>query len=487
MKKLSLINLGRTAGLASLLATLTTLSPIFAGDTSTSAPGESSESALSEWWNGKYMTGNWFGVRDTLADHGLKFNGKYEGVFFGVVDSQKGSRGFYDQELAFGAELDFSKLTGADALKGLKGFGGVRWRDSSRSSNPNNFVQASSLFQPSNNQSGTQWRLLTFGLEYATPELFGIENFATLRGGWLQPQKEFIDQPLSKLFVNNAIESAKGVGGNIPFSSSFSTWGGTLKLEPTKWYYAKGGLFMAYPDSTTSSNHGLAFEGSAEDTTQNGLLAMGETGVTPKIGASELPGKYAVGGYYYGQQKNSFNGTNNYGQYGFYWQADQMLFRESSPEEPAPMGKGPSDGKSVAGFSKDGKSFKEPIPAEKPKLSKQGLYTFNLVSFAPKYNNLYPFYFQTGFVYEGLIPTRDADKMMFALAYGSYSYYNIQNLQNTGKTNQPNYSLVLEWDYRFQINEWAYFQPFVQYIIQPNGTGAVQNATILGFAYAVNF
>ncbi len=61
--------------------------------------------------------------------------------------------------------------------------------------------------------------------------------------------------------MNNAIESAKGIGGNIPFSSSFSTWGGTLQLNPTKWYYAKAGLFMAFPGATASSNHGLAFQG----------------------------------------------------------------------------------------------------------------------------------------------------------------------------------------------------------------------------------
>jgi carbohydrate-selective porin OprB len=53
--------------------------------------------------------------------------------------------------------------------------------------------------------------------------------------------------------------------------------------------------------------------------------------------------------------------------------------------------------------------------------------------------------------------------------------------------NQPNYSIVLEWDYRLQINKWTYFQPFVQYFIRPNGTGAVKNAAILGFAYAVTF
>ena len=449
------------------------------------APSEEpSKPWLDEWWNGKYMTGNWFGLRDTLADYGFKFGGKYEGIFFGVVDSQRGSRGFYDQELAFAGELDFGKLTGVETLEGLSAFGEVRWRDSRSNSNPNTFVLASSLFQPSNNQSGTQWRLLTFGLEYETPELFGIKEFLTLRGGWLRPQKEFIDQPLSKLFVNNAVESAKGVGGNIQFSSSFSTWGGTLQVKPIDWYYLKMGLFMAYPNATASSNHGLAFEGFAEDTTQNGLFFMGETGVTPKIGSSQLPGKYAFGGFYYGGQRNSFNGTYNYGQWGLYWQADQMLFREPSPEEPAPMGKGPSEGKSTVSA---GKSFKEPAPPSKPKLSKQGLYTFNLISFAPKYNNLYPFYFQSGLVYEGLIPTRDKDKLMFAIAYGAYSLFNIDNLQQEGEVNQPNYTIVLEWDYRIQINEWAYFQPFVQYFIQPNGTAAVQNATIVGFTYAVAF
>lgn len=440
-------------------------------------------SGFSQWWNGKNMTGNWFGARDTLADYGLTFTGKYEGIFYGVVDSQRGERGFYDQEVAFGAELDFAKLTRADALEGLKAFGNVRWRDSRGNSNPNNFVQASSLFQPSNNQSGTQWRLLSFGLEYATPELFGVENFLTLRGGWLQPQKEFIDQPLSKFFINNSIESAKGIGGNIPFSSSFSTWGGTLEVKPADWSYAKAGLFMAFPSATSSSNHGLAFEGFAEDPTMNGLLAMAETGVKPEFGASKLPGKYAAGAYYFGQDKDSFNGTNQYGQYGFYWQADQMLFRETSGSTSIPVQSGAADGKAAV----DSKTFKAPVEPETPKLSKQGLYTFNLLTFAPKYNNLYPFYFQSGLVYEGLIPTRDKDKTMFAISYGSYSFYNIESLQANGVVNQPNYSMVLEWDYRVQINGWAFFQPFAQYIIQPNGTGAVKNATILGFSYGMAF
>ncbi len=39
-------------------------------------------------------------------------------------------------------------------------------------------------------------------------------------------------------------------------------------------------------------------------------MLMAETGVTPKIGPNELPGKYAVGGYYWGRDVDSFNGTS---------------------------------------------------------------------------------------------------------------------------------------------------------------------------------
>jgi len=468
---------------AAACAWLLTVSPVLAGQATTSTTEETSGSTLADWWNGKYLTGNWLGLRNTMEDHGLKLGGKYYGAYFGVVQSQRGQRGFYDQGLEFNGELNFGKLLKVDTLKGVKGFGSVRWRDPRLAADPNQFVQANSMFNPSNWVSGTQWRMLSFGLEIGTDDLLSVKDMIVLRGGWLQPQKEFIDQPDSKLFLNNAVNSSKGEGGDIPFSSSFSTWGGTLQVKPTDWYYAKAGLFMAFPGATSSSNHGLAFQGFAQDTSQNGLLAMGETGITPKLGASELPGKYAVGAYYWGNQKNSFNGTSHYGQYGFYFQFDQMLYREPSAGGPAPMGKGPSDGKSVA----SGKSFNASVSTGKPKLSNQGLRSFNLVFFAPKYNNLFPFYFQTGLVYQGLIPTRDDDLLMFSLAYGSYSSYNIENLQNTGNSNQPNYTMFLEWGYRIQINQWAFFQPFLQYAIQPNGTGAVENATILGFYTGVNF
>ncbi len=65
---------------------------------------------------------------------------------------------------------------------------------------------------------------------------------------------------------------------------------------------------------------------------QNGLYFIAETGVTPQIGRSQLPGKYVLGGYYWGLENTSFFGQPFDGKFGFYWQADQMLWREPSPE-----------------------------------------------------------------------------------------------------------------------------------------------------------
>lgn len=421
----------------------------------------SSPSAFEQWWNGKRMTGDWLGARDTLEDRGIKLGGSYKIALFGVVASENGSQAYWGEDLVFNGAVDFSKLLGAHVIEGLEGFVEGRWRDNNGGvANPNETVQGSSLFNPTPWWSGTGWRMMSFGLQYTPPELFGAKDFLTLRGGWLRPQKEFIDQPLSKLFLNNAIHSAKGIGGNIPFSSSFSSWGGVVQVKPVKWHYAKVGLFMAFPDASATENHGLNFAGDPGDPSRNKLFFMGETGFTPEIGASKLPGKYAFGAYVYGQDNN--DGPNN--QYGFYWQADQMLFREPSAPEPS------------AGTS-DGKSLSAPVKVDgKPALSKQGLRMFSLFAAAPTYNNTYPFYMHTGLAYEGLIPTRDKDQLFAGVAFGQYA--NKPGADNT---------VVIEGGYRAQINGWAFVQPYAQYIAQPAGTSSVANAAILGFLAGVDF
>lgn len=396
------------------------------------------EGSLFEWLEGGKEP-DAFGIRKKIGDRGLSFNTRWRGIYFGIVESEGGEGGAFTQELAWGARLDFAKLTGNSALDGLTAFGGVRWRESGAGAFPNDKVQASRLFNPSRYAGGVGWRLLNFGVHYAIPGTGDVKNPFVLTVGWLQPQREFVEQPRSRLFVNNAVASSGGIGGNVPFSSSFSTWGATVRYKPRDWNYTKVGLFMSYPDATDPGNNGLMFQGVPPD---NGLFAIGETGVTPKIGSAGLPGRYAVGAYYYGDNDDGRNAAL----FGAYLLMDQMVFREASPDV------GVSDG--------------------------QGLHLFGVLSAAPADYGRYPIFCQGGLVYEGLIPQRDKDQALFAAAFGKYS-----EVVQPGR----DVTAVFEAGYRVQINGRAFVQPFAQYFARPDGTANVANAAILGLFMGVDF
>ncbi len=409
--------------------------------TALAVPGAGHEaSSVEAWLSGPHFSGEWFGAREELADHGLSFEGRWRGVYYGVLASENGQAGYFDQELAFSALVDFGQLLSSSAvLEGLTGFIETRWRDPAEQDNPNESVLAEPMFNPSPYESGVGWRLVSFGLRYRAPAIAGRKDILSITGGWLRPVREFLTQPLSLNFLNTAIQSAKGLGGNIPFSSSFSTWGGTLEVKPLDWQYTKIGLFMSYPEATFGENHGLMMSGYPSDPTRNSEFFIGETGVTPQFGPDRLPGKYAFGGYFYGNPDKQTGGSK----YGFYWQADQMLYRESSP---------------------DALSHEE------------GLRAFSMLTFAPPDNNRWPLYAQAGLVYEGLIPARNKDFAQIAIAAGREA--KVENKTGT---------LVLEGGYRVQVTRWAFVQPYAQYLAQPDGGQAVGDAVLIGAFAGVNF
>ena len=425
-----------------------------------------------DWWNGKGLlrgSGDTsarlgggepnpiFKGRSDLEDLGVKFSARYKNAFFGVASSSLGSRSYWCDQLDLGIELNPSRLLNLEALDGIKLFANVRYRDSFEGSRPNIYVEADSMFNPNHMDSGSQWRMNSFGFEYSTKELLPIKDLFTLRGGWIQPSREFLDQPLSKLFLNNAIESSKGLGGNIQWSSSFSTWGTALNFKPTDWLYIKNGLFLSYNRATSRGNHGLAFQGNAMQPSQNGVMYVGEAGITPKITADQLEGKYAFGFHATEVQgaKNSTRSDVVGEQHGYWVQADQMLWREPSGE---------------AG-----------------KLKKEGLSTFNVVSWADDNNqsNKFPLYFHNGLAYTGLLPTREKDVLAIAFAYG---YCNPAFFSSAGATTRKyTYISVVEATYQYKINGWAHLQPFVQIIDNPKGNSSKSNATVIGFQTGITF
>lgn len=430
----------------------------------------SAEGTIQEWWEGPNATGDWFGARPTLADYGVTFAGGWKGTFYGVVDGRE-PRGAFDEQLVFKLNVDLEKLLG---IPGLSIAGAVRWRDGD---DVNRDVGASPAFSPTNTQVGKQWRLMPVSATWKSGDLFAIPDLVLVNGGWTNPYFWFIQQPASKLFVNNAIHQTKGLpNSGFPWSGSYNTWGGHLEVKPVDWHYAQAGLYMAIPGALATGNHGLYFEG-ARPASRNGLYFIGETGVTPSFGPAKLPGKYAFGAIYFGLDNRSFFGTPYQGRYVFYWQADQMLYREPGATiEEVVDAKG----------GKLGKSGRKEGILKEPELSPQGLHWFSFFSYAPKYNNRMPFYFHTGLVYQGLIPGRDTDKAGVAFAYGNYSYYQGLADEAAGRPVQT-YEAVLEFAYQFQLNRWSYVKPYVQYLVRPGGAGRNPNGTILGFEMGVTF
>ena len=394
------------------------------------------ESPSAAWWNGKQMTGDWFGARTVLDDNGLKLDGRWRGIYFGILDSESGSGNAFSQELVFTGQLDLAKALRWDGIKGLALFGEARWRDQGPEANPNNYVDADGLFNPSRYTGGAGWRLMTAGLRYTAPEFLGVKKGLVVAGGWIQPQKEFVEQPLARLFANNAMASAEGLGGNIPFSSSFSTWGGMIEVKPSERSYVQTGLFMSFPNPTDPANYGVKFGGHG-DPGQNGLFFMGETGITPEIGPGKLPGKYAFGAYVYGENNEEYGGNKS----GYYWQADQMIWRE------------------------DGE---------------QGLRMFSLFVFAPRYNNDFSFYMHGGLSYEGIVPGRPKDQLLAGVAMGNYG----AAMAEDGV--QPTQTVLMEAAYRIRLSGWSFVQPFAQYISRPDGFADVGNAAILGVSLGVD-
>jgi len=134
------------------------------------------------------------------------------------------------------------------------------------------------------------------------------------------------------------------------------------------------------------------------------------------------------------------------GNYGVYFLADQVLWREIGKDDPA----------------------------------QQGLTGFFRVAAAPKNRNLANFGIDGGLVYKGLIPSRDYDTLGLAASYLEISD-EIRRAQRDVNaafvaggagplfTRIADYEGVIELSYKAQLTAWWTLQPSVQRVFHPGG------------------
>lgn len=369
----------------------------------------------------------------------------YDGAFWGIGAGNGAPQAPWleQAQLELGLDLNSEQRANNPAIASFKALMSLRWRDPADQKDPGQLVGASALFDPSDWGSGTGLRLLQIGIDVeAGPGSPGQRRY-NLIAGWIQPQQQFLQQPLSKLVLNHAVLSAKGVGGNIPFVSSFSTWGATLAWRPNTDQQLKGGLFMTYPDATQSSNHGLWFGGNPSQPSQNRMMGIVEWGSRHRLGQQRLPGLWALGAYVYGfPGETAADSFNTAPQVGGYLQLDQTLWQDKQ-------------------------------------LSSRRLDGFSVIALAPEFNNPYPFYGHLGLAFQGPWRSRPADVLIGTMAYGSYS----AALGSPSKSS----SLIAEMGYQLSLDraETLFLYPYLQVLIRPDGTSTTPDALLAGLAIRV--
>jgi porin len=175
-------------------------------------------------------------------------------------------------------------------------------------------------------------------------------------------------------------------------------------------------------------------------------------------GANGLPGEFKIGGWFDSASDPSATGIQPWN-YGFYFIADQMVYRVRQLVVASDMG---NNGKQTAAASRTDK----------------GLGVFTHIGFDPQGSSLINFYIDGGLNYKGVIPTRENDILGMAVAYG--------HLQNSDASSNPGYEIVFETTYQIDVHQWLSLQPDLQYVLHPSGTD-IANALVLGVRATLSF
>lgn len=379
------------------------------------------------FWDRKYMTGDWGDVRHSMAEVGVTIEGSYVTDLLANVAGGK-ARGF-----AYTGSYGLS-MRSAIGDSGFHFFGSAAWR------------------------TGTNLSERKIDNQFPVSQIFGSETVRLvnlcvfqhlfnerliIKAGRISGGDDFLCSPLYWQFVNNAFDGNPiAIFFNIPFTAyPAGTWGILVEGRPWKQLSMKFGCYNANSKIQQNKYHGVNFTFASTE----GVVWISEWCALINQGFHDrgMPGNYKVGAFYLTGTKHKFLGGKEKGDPGFYFLFDQMILRHGDAK------------------------------------SKRGLTPFVSLFFQPKDRNTFPFFVDGGLVYRGPFEARPNDAASIGVAYGKYSSdlakseANLRQLPQHGET-------VLELNYWIQVNQWFYVMPDFQYIIHPKGTEKYNNAWVIG-------
>jgi porin len=394
---------------------------------------------------------DWGGLRTRLADKGITFNAQYAAEVWGNATGGETSGTVYSGLMTFQANADLQKLVGWQGASVSTRWYWLSGEDISAEHVGNIFTVSTIAGFPTL-RSNELWFQQKF-----------LNNRISIRVGELAGDSEFDLSTYSVVFLNGTFSWSPYLYTNIPNGGPGYPMGAPgvqVVLTPLNWLTYQGAVFQGNVFAQDVNRHGFRWDLNAS----NGYFSIHELIFrTNQVARTDsLPGEFKIGGWFDTVPDPNAVSSQPWN-YGFYFVADQMLYRVPKPDSAPAVG---NNGKQTAAA----------------RLTDKGLGIFTHIGFAPQDSSLISFYFDGGINYKGLIPTRDNDVLGVAFAYGHLS----NNPQANEGSSTPGYEILLEATYQMELTQWLSLQPDLQYVIHPSGTD-IPNALVLGAQATVSF
>lgn len=388
----------------------------------------------SSWLDGDRLTGDWQGVRTTQETAGFKSFAYYSGIFTSNVHGGNSTDSSYSGDLFIGMEFDLEKLLGWDNTKFVLSGIDRHGRSIDKA--------VGGQYSVMQNVGGQNAFLYNVTLEKTF-----LDDTLSVKFGRMTATDDFVGSPYYSYSVNNAVNGQirAALFDGVMTSYPFPVWGGRVKYQPREDFYVMLGAFQLSEDMFDRDGQGVDMSIDSGD----GVSIFTQVGWNPKL--AERPAHFFVGMNNSFFDMDEFNSSGSREQFTrFYGHADYQVFAESPGSE-------------------------------------EGLALFATLAYSPYEDAaIIPFQSTFGMNYLGLFPGREEDRTMFFATYGSFSdHFAAERVAAGG--GKPDFEMVLELAHRFQITPASYFQPDLQYIIQPGGTGDIDNALVIGCQFGASF
>ncbi|MCO6436756.1 MAG: carbohydrate porin [Phycisphaerae bacterium] len=377
------------------------------------------------------MTGDWGGLRNDLAEKGVKINlflnDQFQGVVQGGLDTNSDGRNAGSSDMF--VSIDFEKL-GLFKNGELLGHFQSNW---GAGANP----KTGTLFQVNDDADGdldyhvAQFWYRHYFFDHKVHLTLGYLDFQTI------VDRNVFSNSEDKQFWNQGFDNNPLVPLNIG-------WGAALILQPVKWF----SLVLGAGDDQAGLYHGDLTTVFHEDAHYKGYLEA-DFHADWKSSRGPLPGNFRIGtvydpGNYTAFSRSAISPHRENNQFITYISADQLLYREK-------------------------------------KESEQGLGIFARYSYRdPDFYRIYQ-HWSAGLQYLGAIPGRDKDVIGWAVGQQQSS-----DVARRRVNRRFGDETVYEMYYAIHVSPWLVITPDVQYIDNPGGNDQVGHTMVAGIRVRIS-